>query len=370
MNNLTLMSEAAAQAGYYTPGFITSSPTGQDAINKTRAQRRINVIKADLVSRFGGRWPSNYREGWLALTPVYQTGTALFTLNSRTVTGSGTTWTTAMKGRKIMASDGAFYKIASVASSTSIILTEPYQGVTTSGYSYLIWQDEYTLYPEVLSVGGFVDYSLPAVMDESWQKAMKTSYPKQSSQESASPYVVIGRQRYLDAYSTGTVSGSANSNILTGAGTSWMDNIKPGYEITIGSYTYHVARINSDTEIELYQQLVSAVSALTAYSSKGKNAITVRFKGPTSQQIVHYWYWGKDYPFVNDNDEDWVAEQFPKVLINGMTYYDYIDKNDPVRADRASIAYENSVKDMKTSEDNAYTGTRTLGLNIPSEARE
>lgn len=363
MLNLQLMQEAAALSGYNV------GSTGQDATNKARAQRRINLIKADIISRYGGKWESNYREGWLPLVPIYNTGTATFTVDSRSVTGSGTSWTSDMKGRKILGPDGAYYKIASVTNSTTLILSQPFQGSTTSGSTYQIWKDEYVLYPEVLSIGGFVDYQLQDVMNEAWPRNMKASYPKPVNTGLPSVYTVIGRRPLSDTYSTGTVSGTINTKTLTGVGTAWLSNIEPGYQLVIGSYTYHVKAVNSDTEIELYQQLVVALSGST-YSAVGKNASIVRFLSPTTQRIVNYWYWAKDYPFVNDNDEDWIAEQYPKVIINGILYYDYLDKNDIARGVSAAQNYENSIKDMKVAVDNAMTGVRTLGYYIPDEARE
>ena len=364
MLNLSIMSEAAALAGYTITG-----TTGQDVINKARALRRVNLIKADIISRYGGKWDANYREGWLSLAPLYNTGTADFTLNSRTVTGTATVWTTAMKGRKIRGADGAYYKIASVTSNTALVLTQPYQSATSLLASYQIWQDEYVVCPEALTIGGFLDYQVSGIMSEAFPRNMKDSYTTPASVDVPTVYTVIGRKPLSATYSTGTVSGTINTCTLTGSGTAWLANIEPGFEITLGAYKYHVKSVNSDTEIELYQQLVVAVSGLT-YSAVGKNALVVRFKQPTTQRIVNYWFWAKDYPFVNDNDEDWIAETFPKVIINGMTYYDYIDKNDPVRADRASIAYENSIKDMKVAIDSAMTGVRTLGYYIPDNARD
>lgn len=363
MQNSHLINETAALGGY------TVGTTGQDATNKTRALRRVNLIKADIISRYGGKWEANYREGWLPLTPVYETGTATFTLGSRTVTGSGTTFVTGMKGRKILGPDGAYYKIASFASTTSLILTQPYQGATVSGSPVYIWQDEYAVYPEVLSLGGFVDYGRLGVVDESWPRNMKASYPNPQSTAVPAVYTIIGRKGLSASYSTGTVSGTINTNVLTGVGTAWLSNIEPGYSITVGSYVYHVKSVNSDTEIELYQMLVVAPSGAT-YSAVGKNALIVRFQAPTTQRMVSYWYWAKDYPFVNDADEDWVAELFPRVIIEGMVKFDFRDKNDPNREDRARVDYENSIKDMKVATDNAFTGVRTIGYSIPDEARD
>lgn len=364
MRNVDLMNEAASLGGY------TIGSTGQDALNKTRAQRRVNLVKADIISRYGGKWDFNYREGWLPLVPNYDTGTVTFTADSRAVVGVGTTWTTAMKGRKILGADGAWYKIASVVDTTNLILTQPYQGTTTAGASYRIWKDEYRLYPEALALGGFVNYHLSTTMTEAWPRNMKDSYPKPTGAVSPSVYTVVGRDPLSATYSTGTVSGTVNTCILTGAGTSWLSNIEPGYEIKIGSVYYHVKRVNSDTEIELYQLLSSTIAALTTYTAVGKNAIIVRFQGPSDQRMVHYWYYAKDYPFVNDSDEDWVAESYAKVIVHGLTAYDYMDKNDPVRADRSVIAYESAIKDMRVAVQSLMTGPRTIGYQIPDDARE
>lgn len=362
MNLLTLESEAAALAGY------TISGSGQDATNKERAKRRINIIKSDIISRYGGKWDANYREGWLPLVPLYTTGTIEVVQNSNEVIGTSTAWTASMKGYKILIGD-SYYKIASVVDGTTLVLTSACQAPSASGVGYQIWKDEYCLYPEVLTVGGFTDYTFPRNLSETWPKNMKSSYPKPISAQMSPVYTVVGRERYTATYSTGSLSGTANTNILTGLGTSWLANIKPGYEVVIGVYTYHVMRVNSDTELELYQLIVQAITP-TVYVARGKNALIVRFSSPSTQKVVNYWYWSKDYPMLNDFDEDWVLESYPKVVLNGMLYYDYMDKNDPIRTDRSSMAYENSIKDMKVAIDNAYTGPRTVALDIPDEARD
>lgn len=365
MLNLTLLQEVAALSGY-----TISGGTGQDVINKARAQRRLNMIKADVISRYGGKWDANYKEGWLPLAALNTTGTATFTNGSRTVVGVGTAWDSTFKGYKIRASDTSYYKIVSVASATSLTLSQPYQGITTAGYACNIWKDEYRLYPEVLSVGGFVNYTMPQVMRETWPRDMKASYPNPAFLGNAAIYTVIGKEKLTATYAAGTLSCPINTNVWTGVGTLWLANVEPGMQLTVGGVVYHVLRINSDTELETYQLAASTIAASTTYSIVGKNALLIRFQRPTNQTIVNYWYWAKDYPFVNDNDEDWIAESYPKVLTNGILYYDYLDKNDVPRGSSAAQQYENSIKDMKVAVDNAYTGARTIGYYLPDEARD
>lgn len=364
---LDIMKEIAAMAGYT----ITGS-TGDDPANKLRARRRLNIVRTDIISRYGGRWPSQYREGWLPLVALINEGTVTVTKNSRVVTGTSTTWSSVdgvASDYKFLAPDGFYYKIASIQSDTSLTLTQPYQSASDSGKTYQIWKDEYRLYPEVFSIGGFLDYQLQTVMSEAWPRNMKDSYPFPVNVELPNVYTVIGRKGSTTPYSTGTVSGSINDNMLVGSGTSWLSNVEPGFELIINSVTYHVKAVYSDTSIELYQYLTGTLSA-ASYTAKGKNALIVRFREPTNQRVVHYWYWAKDYPTVNDNDETWVQEMYPEVVILGAVVKDYLDKNDVARANMSKITYENAIKDMKVAEDGAMTGVRTLGFDLPPESRD
>lgn len=365
MNLLTAAKEVAKLAGYVITGTDT-----QSVADKASALRRINAIRADIVSRFSGRWASLYREGWLPLVAVYGTGTVTVTLGSRTVTGSGTTWTAAMVGRKFLGPDSAYYKIIGFISTTSITLSEPYQSATASGGVYQIWKDEYVLYPEVFSLIDFINYSLPEQMREYTNRYARSIYPRATANESARGYQIIGRKRNVAGYSTGTLSGTINTRTLTGSGTSWFDNIQPGFEITIGSYTYHVDTVDSDTQLTLVEDLVATVAALTTYSARGRNALVVRFLAPSSQIIVGYSYYTKSYPLVNDNDEDWLLELYPHLVINGMVRWDYLDKNDPVRAQQAVQLYENDLHNAHVADAGQFTGTYCVPLDIPDNIRD
>lgn len=68
----------------------------------------------------------------------YTTGTITLTLNSATVTGSGTTFTAAMAGRYLIPPDGMPYRILSYTSATSITLEQAYTSATTAGLAFKI----------------------------------------------------------------------------------------------------------------------------------------------------------------------------------------------------------------------------------------
>lgn len=74
----------------------------------------------------------------------YTTGTVTATNNSTSITGSGTTWTTAMIGRWFTLNDataqdqGQWYRIADVPATTTLTLETSYQGASVSDKTYRI----------------------------------------------------------------------------------------------------------------------------------------------------------------------------------------------------------------------------------------
>lgn len=68
----------------------------------------------------------------------YTTGTITATQNSNAIVGSGTTFTSAMVGRKIKLPDGLWYPILSYTDATNIALSKTYEGTTTTGATYTI----------------------------------------------------------------------------------------------------------------------------------------------------------------------------------------------------------------------------------------
>lgn len=94
-------------------------------------------------------------------TEDYTTGTVTVTNDSPTVTGSGTTFTSAMVGRWLqIRNDGYWYRISGFVSSTEITLETAYEGGSGSSLNYRI--GETPELPEeghkLLSIGCTADY--------------------------------------------------------------------------------------------------------------------------------------------------------------------------------------------------------------------
>jgi len=72
-------------------------------------------------------------------TSFAASGTASFTTNSTTITGSGTAWNASLVGKWIAQSnDVAFYVITNVASATSLSISPPYRAASASGQNYIL----------------------------------------------------------------------------------------------------------------------------------------------------------------------------------------------------------------------------------------
>lgn len=91
-------------------------------------------------------WDEMRDDQTLRTVGPYTDGTVTATLDSTTITGSGTTWTAAMEGRKFtLAQGGPFYRLLTWVSATQFTLAEAYAGTTVAGSAYTIYQDEYDL---------------------------------------------------------------------------------------------------------------------------------------------------------------------------------------------------------------------------------
>lgn len=76
---------------------------------------------------------------------VYNTGTVTATRGSTAVTGSGTTWTSAMVGRQFRTgTNQPIYTISARGSNTALTLGQPWGGETASGAAYEIWNAYFT----------------------------------------------------------------------------------------------------------------------------------------------------------------------------------------------------------------------------------
>lgn len=91
-----------------------------------------------------GGWSFDWNRGQIDLVASYDTGTVAITNGATTVTGTGTTFTSAMAGRK-MRIGGVAYIIDSFTDTTHVELATAYGAATETAATYTIYQDEYAV---------------------------------------------------------------------------------------------------------------------------------------------------------------------------------------------------------------------------------
>lgn len=271
-------------------------------------------------------WPWTEKTSYLQTVPNYTTGTVTVTQGQRTVTGSGTAFTSAMIGRFFkLTRESEIYRIKDVPSSTSLVLELPYIGATGSAQGFLIWNRFYSLAPDVpyLAALNLTDFPLTSVpfrkatMDDSVFQSWINSWP--------SAWAWYGVNRVLATYSTGTVSGTAGFKTLTGAGTSWLDNVFDGSTVVIGVNEYNIESVDSDTQITLTQNLSSSVAGSTPYLIRMVNRSQIALSAsPDPARNLKLTYHKRTYNITQDDDELELWEQGELVL--GNIVYAYIQE--------------------------------------------
>lgn len=103
----------------------------------------INDRYADILDKLP--WRRVRQQAVIQTVAVYETGTVAVTNGVNTVTGAGTTFTSAMTGRMFrIAAENAYYEFTFV-STTSGTLDRTYEGTTATGASYKIAQSVFQL---------------------------------------------------------------------------------------------------------------------------------------------------------------------------------------------------------------------------------
>lgn len=288
-----------------------------ESLSNVTSQRALikDAIQTGLYRATAIDLPYLMTDGSITTVAPYTTGTASITAGSTAVTGSGTTWTAAMVGRKVrFGSDTAWYRIATFVSTTSITLENVYQGTTATAATYDIYKDEYKLPADmdIYKVMRQIENGRALIDLENTAFDFVLPVPTASGDPGYS--VVAGTK--LDTYTTGTVSITVNTSALTGSGTTWttVEGLDKGSKITIGVYVYTVKSVDSDTAIIIYESALVTATAST-YSVSLDNYIVQLEPYPDSQQNIYFKYQRLPFPLIGDTDIPDLPDQWHHILI-------------------------------------------------------
>jgi hypothetical protein len=145
---------------------------------KTVVKQALNDVLQEVCQAHNFSWL--YGDSSFITIKPYDTGTVAVTEGSTTVTGSGTVFTSAMVGRKFVC-ENATYRISAFMSPTEITLATNYAGDGGSSLEYKIYQDEYSLAPDVEDIISMRQENNPQRIEKAGIETMDSYYPKRTS---------------------------------------------------------------------------------------------------------------------------------------------------------------------------------------------
>lgn len=128
------------------------------------------------------------RVGELRVAAVEATGTVAVTQGSKTVTGTGTAFDTTHAGQEIVIRN-TFYRIATVASSTSLTLVNEYAGDTQTGANFHIVNRAHRLDKGIRKLGTFVHMRTRRALEVSSRDGLDLAAPSRFAMASVPHWV-------------------------------------------------------------------------------------------------------------------------------------------------------------------------------------
>lgn len=280
---------------------------------------KVNLIYKEIGNISNVNWEWLRRSGEIVTIPNYTDGTCTISQDSRTVTFVGAVITASMLGRYFQPSGSAYwYKIIKIVDSSTIRLLSPIAEGSQAGISYKIWKRVYYFPSEVRKILS-VESWLTGLDLEEKTRAQIQSCQLISTTGEPEEFSLYGIDSVATEYSEGTISLTENSNIATGTGTAWLDNIGPGDVIlTSGGQQLRVKTVDSDTTLILLNYATSTAEQNT-YTARRELNLGIQFNfNPNKRIVLPYTYQKRVYDMVNDEyDRPELPEEFDIALLDG-----------------------------------------------------
>lgn len=348
-----LFSEAVTRVSDDTK--IDSSRSGVS----DRIKRELNRVSQQIWDGF--QWSFRVRSYRIVTEIDETTGTVSLTNGSRTITGSSTAFLSKHATWHIYFPQDSvknWYRIQSYSSATSLQMDVPYQGTSGGSKTYILRKFDYVLPSEILDLQDVTATANNYTLSVYHGKAINLLSP--TPLYSGYPHGISLHQSdsELTTYTTGTLSGTIATTTITGSGTSWLDNVYPGDLVVIGSYTYTVREVDTDTQITLYNNQIVTSSAGTSYTIKRQFGRIARVMWPSStdKHTIEISGYRKYANLVHDNDSNELLYRIPNVIINKASAMELKSQDDRRRREleeeaRLDLAAAQAEDDTITSKD-------------------
>lgn len=276
---------------------------------KEQIVRKINLALEAVTKNYF--WKDLERSGQIALVPNYTTGTATIVNGSRTVTIAIGMVTSAMQGRFFRHKNtNGWYRIIYVDTTLNTLTLEvPIQESSASGLTYEIWKKFYRVNSDVRLV-------LPA----EFPNQQFNNYPYNSYQYnnyvSFIPFTIHGVDEFGSTYTTGSITVSQDTNLVTGSGTAFLDNVCPGDRLQLGNNNYWVWRVETDTRLILQNYLIESYSGSYIMNCDYPRTAVLNFT-PAESAVLNYSYVRRIYNLVNERFDAFpLPREFDTIVID------------------------------------------------------
>lgn len=305
---------------------------------------KLRINEAQDTIFYDSDWEWRKRSFYMTTRAPYETGTISVTQNSRTITGSGTTWTDSMKIGYILISS-KLYKIQSVDSTTSIKLEAPYDETTTSGLSYKIIFPEYPLNHEISSVVAVRGHGF----DVETKTRQRLQLPATSVGEPTE--CAMHDRTSEDYYNAGTAAVTNLSTSVTGTSTAWTSDME-GMAFRVNEFAkeYTIKSVNSATSITLKEPYDGDTGSGKSYkiNPKGTQLITFRV-APNDYYFLEIEALIKPVRLVNNNDVSLIPNHAPLIRYAIWLAMADMENKNPVRMQQAQADAERQLKQLRDS---------------------
>ena len=283
-----------------------------------------NLIKDAIrwgLNALSNSWMWSYlmQEAFITTIAPHSTGNITVTNGSATINGGATSpvFTVAMVGRKIRIADQqAYYRIKTFVTSTQITLEVPYQGSTLTDQDYSIFKDEYRLVPDCDRYKIMRQIEEGVALTDINPDTFDLLEPMPKAEGSPHFSLMVGTK--LDTYTTGTISATANTKVITGVNTVWstLEGLGRMSKISISGRSFTVKSVDSDTQITVYENIATIINALTTYIIILDNLVIQFFEIPDSAENVYYRHQRLPVPLESDEDIPDMPNQWDFLLVN------------------------------------------------------
>ncbi len=319
---------------------------------------RINQVQ-DWIT-FKQAWDWRKRTFYLTTRKPHEDGTISLTQNSRTITGTGTNWTTDMKLGYILL-NSILFKIQEVASGTSLTLEAPYPDITESGKSYRLVFPDYPLDEQISIITSIKHEGVEIEVVN--RDRLLDSISIVSNLERAA----FGDRLRDDFFNTGTVTVNNGSATITLASATFPDNIE-GFTFRVNEFSreYTVKTRNSSTVITLRDNYEGDSGSGKSYKLLPSGSQLLSFAPvPDDFNYVSIEALIKPQKLINNTDYSIIPNHAS--LLHGAIWLAALDfrNENPVRIQQARADFERSVRQLEKQ----YKATSNIRWQSEGEIR-